>query len=101
MRRPDELDVAFSANLGELRVFRQKSVSGMNGLNVADFRNTDQIFHQQVAVRCGCRADAIGFSSKVEVVCTSVCFAEDSDRFDAQFAAGANNSQCNFAAIGN
>ena len=40
-RRADELDVAGLGDFGEVGIFRQQAVAGMNGVHVGDFRRAD------------------------------------------------------------
>ena len=59
VRRPDELDLATAANLGEMGVLGQKAVARMNRLHVADFGGADDPVDLQVAVGGLGRTDAI------------------------------------------
>ena len=40
-RRADELDVAGLGNFGEVGIFRQQAVAGMNGVHIGDLRRAD------------------------------------------------------------
>ena len=101
VRGADELDLATAANLGEMRVFGQKSVARMNRLHVADLGGADDAVDLQIAVGGLRRTDAIGLVGQVEVGGAAVGLAEDGHRFDAQLAAGTKDAQGDFTAIGN
>ncbi len=48
--RPDELEVATPADLGEVRVLAQEAVAGVDRLDVGDFGGGDEPGDVQVAV---------------------------------------------------
>jgi hypothetical protein len=99
--RADELDVARAADLGEVGVLREEAVAGVDGLDVADLGGADEAGDVQVAFRGGGGADADGFVRQAQVGRVAVRFAEDSHDFDAQVAAGPDDAQGDFAAVGN
>ena len=99
-RGADEVDVATAADFVEVGVLRQKTVAGMDGLDVADFGGADDAVDFQITVGGFRRADAICFVGQIEIARTAIGFAEDGHGFDAQFAAGADDPQRNFAPIG-
>ena len=101
MRGTDELDLATAADLGEMGVLGQKAVARMNRLHVADLGGADHPVDLQVAVGGLGRTDAIGFVGQVQVGGAPVGLAEDGHRLDAQLAAGAEDAQGDFAAVGN
>ena len=86
--------------LGELGVFRQKTVAGMNGVHVADFRSTNNAIGPQIAVRALRPANADGFVSELDVQRLHVRFGVNGQRLDAQFATGADNAKGDFTAVG-
>src|SRR5450432_3077129 len=49
-RRPDELDLAALADLGEMRVLGQKSVARMNSIHVAHFRRAHDAIDLEITV---------------------------------------------------
>ena len=99
-RRPDELDVAALADLGEVRVLGQESVAGMNRVDVADFRRADDAIDLQITVGARGRADADRFVGQLHVERIDVRLGVDRQRADAEFLAGANDAERDFAAIG-
>ena len=101
MGRADELDVATAAYLGEVGIFGEEPVTGMNRLNVADFGGTDDAIDHQVAFTGGGCPDAIGLVGQFEVVSAAVGFTEDSHRLDAHFLTGSNDAQGDLASIRN
>ncbi len=99
--RANELDLAATAHVGEMGVLGEKSVAGMDGLGVSDFGGADDAIDFEVAFGSAGRPDAIGFVGEIEIGGAAIGFTVDGDGFDAQFAAGANDAQRNFAAVGN
>ena len=99
-RRADELDVAGLADFGEVRVLREQSVAGMNGVDVGDLGGADDGGNIQIALRQLRRADADGFVGKADVQRVPVGVAVDRDRADAQLLARADDAQRDLAAIG-
>ena len=98
--RSDELDVTTAANVREVGVLCQKTVPGMDRLNVADFRGADDPVDAEVAVGRLGGTDAKCLVGRVQVGGSAVRLAIDGDRFDAHLAAGAKHPQCDFTAIG-
>ena len=99
-RRADELDVAGLGNFGEVGVFRQQTVAGMDGVHVGDFRRADDRRDIEIALRQLRRTDADGFIGKAHVQRVAISFAVNGDGADAQLFAGTNDPQGNFSAIG-
>ncbi len=100
-RRADELDVGGAADFGEVGVLAEQSVAGMDGVDVGDFSGGDDGGHVEIAVGRARRADADGFVGKADVERVAIGFAVNGDGTNAEFAAGVEHAQSNFAAIGN
>ena len=98
-RRTDELDVAGFADFGKIGVFRQQAVAGMDGIYVGDFRRADDGRNIQIAQGKLRRPDANGFIGKPHWQRIAIGLTVDGDRADAQFLAGADHAQGNFAAV--
>jgi hypothetical protein len=73
----------------------------MHGLHIADFRRTDDAVNLQIAVGCRRWPDAPRFVRQLQIVRAAVGFAENGNRFDSKFAARANDSKGDFAAVRN
>ena len=99
-RRSDELDVAGFGDFGEVGVFRQQAVAGMDGVHVGDFRRADHRRDIEITLRQLRRADANGFVGEADVQRIAVGLAVNRDRADAQLLAGADHPQGNLSAIG-
>ena len=99
-RRPDELDFAALADFGEVRVLGQKSVAGMNRIDVADFGRAHDAIDLQITFRARRRADADRFVRQLDVQRIDVRLGINREGANAEFFAGANDAQRNFAAIG-
>jgi hypothetical protein len=72
----------------------------VDGVDVGDFRGADDPVGAQVAVGALGSADADGFVCELDVERLDVGLGVDGEGFDAQFAAGADNAQGDFAAVG-
>ena len=81
-------------------VLGQKTVARMNRLNVADLGGADHAIDLQIAVGGLGRADAISLVGQFQVGRPAVGLAENSHRFHAQLAAGAEDAQGDLAAVG-
>ena len=98
--RPDELDVAALADFREVRVLREKTVAGMDRIHVADFRGADDAVDLEVAFRARRGADANRLVGQLDVQRINIRLRINRERPDAEFLAGADNAQRDFAAIG-
>ena len=91
-RGADEVDLAVAADLVEVGVFGEETVAGMNGLHVADLGGTDHPIDLPIAVGSFGWPDAIGFVGQFEIGRTTIRLAENGDRLDPHFPAGANDA---------
>ena len=73
----------------------------MNRVDVGDFGGGDDGGNVEIAVGGARRADADGLVGKADVERVAVGLAVDGDGADAEFPAGVQNAQRDFAAIGN
>ena len=72
----------------------------MNRVHVANFRSTNHAVDFQVTLVTAGTTDAVGFISQFQVGRTTIRFAEYRYRLDSHFTASANNTKCNFTAVG-
>ena len=86
--------------LGEVGVFGEEAVAGVDGVGVGDFGGGDDGRHVEVAFGRWRGADADGFVGKQDVFELGVSLGVDGDGFDAHFAAGAQDAQRDFAPVG-
>ena len=100
-RRADELDVGGAADFSEVGILAEQAVAGMDGVDVGDFSRGDDGGDVEIAVGGARRADADGLVGKANVERVAIGFAVDGDGANAEFAAGVEDAQRNFAAIGN
>jgi len=98
--RSDELDVGGATDFSEVCVFAQKAIAGMNGVDVGDFGGGDDGRHVEIAVGGPGRTDADGLVGKADVERVAVGLGVDGDRADAEFPAGVDDAECDFATIG-
>ena len=99
--RADEDEAGFFHAFGEVGVFRQEAVAGVDRFGVGHFGRADDGRHVQVAQVRRRRADAHRFVGELHVLGVLVGFRMDDDRLDAHFAAGALNTERDFATVGN
>src|SRR5690606_35057505 len=88
----DELDVARLALLGELGVLGEKTVAGVDGIDVGEFGGGDDAVGAQVALGAFGGADADGLVGELHVERLGVGLGIDREGFDAEFAAGAHDA---------
>ncbi len=96
----DENKLGFFARAGESGIFGAKAIAWMNGVATGAACDVDQLVDAQIAFARGCGADGISFVGEANVQRGAVGFAEDGDGRDAEFAAGSDNANGDFAAIG-
>ncbi len=96
---PDEVDVAFAADLGELGVLGEKAVAGMDGLGVVDLGRRDDAGDVQVAFarRGGPDADALVGQRRMQAILVGL--GVHGDGGDAHLAAGADHAHGDLAPI--
>ena len=99
--RADEFDFATGADLGEVGVFGEKSVAGMNGVRIGDFGRADDAVNLEIALRTRGRADANGLVGKLDMEGLDVGLRVNGDAADAEFLAGPDDAQGDLAAVGN
>src|ERR1700677_1991769 len=96
----NEGDMRSFADFGEIGVFRKKSIAGMNGIHIRDFRGADHLRNVQVTLAAARRPDANCFVGKANVQGIAISFGIDGDGLDAEFPASRQNTKGDFAAIG-
>ena len=82
-------------------VFRQKAVSGVDGLGVCVFGSLDDIFHSKVALAAQGRPDIDGFVSEFDVQGICIGIRINGNTRDVHFPAGPDNSQSDFTTVCN
>ncbi len=100
--RTDEDDAGLFAGPGEIGILGKKTISRVNRVDVPFLGERDQ--HRDIEVgfdRLAGVADQISFVGLQAVQREAVFVRVNADRPDAQFMAGAEDSNRNFAAIGN
>ena len=98
--RADELDLAALADFREVRVLGEKSVAGMNRIHVADLRRAHDAIDLQITLGAGGRADADRFVRQLHVQRIDIRLRVNRERADAEFLAGADDAERDFAAVG-
>ena len=86
--RPDKHKPALDHLLGEIRIFGEKTVAGMNRLGVGDFRGADDCRHVQVAFPGSGGADAHGFVRQPDMLEVAVRLGMNGDGLDPKFTTG-------------
>ena len=98
--RPDELELAGPADLGEVGVLRQEAVTRVDGLHAGNLGRRDDPGDVQVAVRAGGFADADGSVGQLKIRRAAVGLRIHGDDLHAQFLAGADDAEGDFAPVG-
>ncbi len=98
--RADPDDFVQLDDLGELRVFGQEAIAGMDGVGVHDLGSRDDVRHVEVGFGRRRRADANGLVREPDVHGVGVGSRVNGDGADAHFMAGAMDPQRDFAAVG-
>ena len=98
--RADEGEPAFLHALGEIGVFGQKAIAGMDGLGVGHLGCRDDGRHVEIALRRRRRTDADGLVGKLDVFGFTIRFGINHYRPDAHFFAGALDAQGDFSPVG-
>src|SRR6185503_12568568 len=97
--RTDEPDVAVLTDVGEMGVLGQKAVTGMDGIDICDFRRADYAIYAQITLGTGSFADANGFVRQLHVHRICIHLGIDRHGADVQLLAGANDADGNFAPV--
>ena len=98
-RRTDEFDLAAFADFGEVRVLGQKSVAGMNRIDIAHLGRAHDAVDFQITFRAGRRADANRFIGQLDMERIDIGFGINRQGANAELLARANNAQRDLAAI--
>ena len=100
-RRPDERDACRVQGGGELRILREESVSGVDGLGTGASRSLDDGFDVQVALPGGRGPDAHGHIGLCDVTRAGVGVAVHGHRSDAHPVQGSDHPDRDLAAVRN
>ena len=97
---PDEDDVFFFAALGQIGIFRQEPVAGMDGVHVVFLCDADDVIDVQVCFdRTFAAAYQVRFVRLVAVQGQCIFFRENGDGTDAQLGAGTEHADGDFATV--
>ena len=99
-RRPDEGDAVLAAGFGEVGVFGQEAVAGMDRIHIADRRHRQNPIDQQITRRRLRGPDADRFVGHFDREALRIGLRIDRHGADSQFAAGPDHPDCDFAAVG-
>jgi hypothetical protein len=88
-------------DLGELRVFGEEAVAGVDRVRVCDLGGRDDVGDVEIGIRRRRRADAHGFVGEADVHGVGVGGGVHRHRLDSHFVAGAVDAQRDLAAVGN
>ena len=85
---------------GEIGVFRQEAIAGMNRHRIGHFGGADDRRHIQIAVGGRRRPDADRFIRQADVLEVPIYRGMYGDGADAEFPAGPQNPQGDFPPVG-
>ena len=80
-------------------VLGQKTVTGMNRIDVANLRRAHDAIDLQITLAARRRADADGFISELDMERVDIGFGINGERVNTQLFAGTDHAQRNFATI--
>jgi hypothetical protein len=84
-----------------MRILREETVSGMNGVDIADFCGTNDPINLQIAFRARRPPDTDRLICQLDVKRIDVSLGINGNRWNFQFFAGSNDPQRDLAAVGN
>ena len=96
----DEVQAVVVEDLGKARVLGQKAVAGMHGVGAGDLAGRENGGHVEIGVFRRRRADADAFVGKAHMHGVGVGGGMHRDGLDAKLLAGAQDSERDFAAVG-
>ena len=96
----DEFNVTALADFGEVRIFGQKTVAGMDGIDIGNLGGTDDAIDFKITLGAGRGADADGFVGQLHVERIDVGLGIDRDGLHTEFATGAHDAECDFSPVG-
>src|SRR5262249_27374524 len=99
-RRPDEFQSRFGAYLGEGSILAEKSVAGMDRIDIGDFGGADDGWEIEIAARTFGRTDADGAVGKADMGAVAIGFGINRDGLDAKFLASADHPHRDLSPIG-
>ena len=99
-RRPHEDHAGGFDRTGEIRVFGQKAVTGMDRIRAHRLRGGNHCVDFQIALRCRTGADADRLADIAHMQSIGVGFGMYADRGDPAGPRGTRDPTGNFAAIG-
>ena len=79
------------AHLGEIGVFGEEAIAGMDRVHIGDFRGADHLRNVQVALAAARRTDANGLVGEADVKRVAVRLRINGDGPNAEFLAGAQD----------
>ena len=98
--RPDEMQIVIGEDFRKAGVLRKKAVAGVHRVGAGDLAGGQQRWHIEIAVLGRRRADADALVGEAHMHGVGVGGGMHRDGSDAEFLARAQNTQCDFAAIG-
>ena len=101
-RRADEGDTGFLAGAGEISVFAQKAVAGMDGIDIVMLGQINDGRDVQIGLeRTFVFTNEIGFIGAGTEETVGIFVGIDCDSVQSKIVTGAKDADCNFAPVGN
>ena len=98
--RTDKDETGFFTGAGKRWIFGEEPVAGMNRVAAGAAGHVDQLVDAEITFARWSGTDGVGFVGETDMEGSAIGFAEDDDGADAKFAAGAEDANGDFAAIG-
>ena len=99
-RRPDKNNAGSGTGFGEVGVLREEAIAGMDGVGAALAGDFEDAVAAEIGVGRGRGAEAVGFIGVHDMERGTIGVGVDGYGRDAELTAGADEAECDFAAVG-
>ena len=101
-RWPDKYNACIFTFLCKLFIFRQETVTGMNGISPGHLGNSDDVIHIKIGInRFFAGTDQISFIGSKTMNTILIFFCIDCNCFEMEFMTRADNANRNFSTVSN
>ncbi|EJW92250.1 choline dehydrogenase [gut metagenome] len=98
--RANKNDAFLLASAGKISIFRQKTITGMNGIGMMLFSGFDDVIDVQITLLGSSGTNQTGFVGIHDVTSRTVGFRKNSHCADTHFLAGTHDADGNLTTIG-
>ena len=98
--RANKFHARIGARLGELRVFREETIAGMNGLGAGAFGHIEDLVDPKIRLGCRRRADGVRLVGLRDVERGAIDVGINGDSADTHFTARADDAHRDLSPVG-